>query len=152
MIWCGEGFDRISQRVLADGAELLVTPLSTIFQKNYEQKKIPEQWSVSKVIPLHNKGPKNQIENYRPISNLCSTSKVFEKLILKRLLEINSIYNGDITGKHQHGFKKQKSTSTLTLQLQSLIARALDKDNYVIMGILDLSAAFDMVNMDLLLK
>ena len=147
-----EGFDRIPQRVLADGAELLVTPLSTIFQKIYDQKKIPEQWSVSKVIPLHKKGPKNQIENYRPISNLCSTSKVFEKLILKRLLEINSIYNVDITGKHQHGFKKQKSTSTLTLQLQSLIAKALDEDNYVIMASLDLSAAFDVVNTDLLLE
>ena len=30
-------------------------------------------------------GFKNKIENYRPISNLCSTSKNFEKLILKRI-------------------------------------------------------------------
>ena len=37
-------------------------------------------------------------------------------------------------------------------QLQSLIARALDGDNSVIMASLDLSAAFNVVNPDLLLK
>ena len=36
--------------------------------------------------------------------------------------------------------------------MQSLIARALNEDNYVIMASLDISAAFDVVNTDLLLK
>ena len=146
-----EGYDRIPQRILSDGAELLVFPLTTLFEKIYSQKKIPEQWSIAKVIPIHKKGPKNNVENYRPISNLCSTSKVFEKLILKQLQKIESIQNTDITGKHQHGFKRNRSTSTLALQLQSLISRALDEDNYVAMASLDLSAAFDVVNTELLL-
>ena len=146
-----EGFDRIPQRILADGAEFLLIPLEIIFEKIYNQNAIPEQWTIAKIIPLHKKGPKNKIENYRPIANLCSTSKIFERLILKRLLELNSIHKIDITGNHQHGFKKLKSTSTLNLQLQSIIARALDEDNYVLMASLDLSAAFDVVNIDLLL-
>jgi hypothetical protein len=146
-----EGYDRIPQRILSDGAELLVFPLTTLFEKIYSQKNIPEQWSIAKVIPIHKKGPKNNVENYRPISNLCSTSKVFEKLILKQLQKIESIQNTDITGKHQHGFKRNRSTSTLALQLQSLISRALDEDNYVAMASLDLSAAFDVVNTELLL-
>ena len=83
---------------------------------------------------------------------MCSASKFFEKLILKRLLELSTLNNIDLTGKHQHGFKRQKSTATLSLQIQSLIARALDEDNYVMMASLDLSAAFDVVNIDLLLK
>ena len=147
-----EGYDRIPQRILADGAEILVKPLTSLFERIYNQNKIPDQWSIAKVIPLHKKGPKNKIENYRPIANLCSSTKIFEKLILKRLLELNTLHNIDLTGKHQHGFKRNKSTSTLSLQLQSLIARALDEDNYVIMASLDLSAAFDVVNIDLLLK
>ena len=36
--------------------------------------------------------------------------------------------------------------------MQSLVARALDEDNYVAMARLDLSAAFDVVNILLLLK
>ena len=51
-----------------------------------------------------------------------------------------------------HGFKKNKSTTTLGLRLQSLIARALDENNYVLMASVDLSSAFDVVNIKLLLK
>ena len=47
--------------------------------------KIPEQWKVAKIIPIFKKGSKVSIENYRPIANLCSASKVFEKLILKQI-------------------------------------------------------------------
>ena len=147
-----EGFDRIPQRILVDGANILINPLSKLFEKIYFQKQIPEQWLIAKVTPIHKKGPKNQIENYRPIANLCSTSKIFEKLILKRIQAIEIFHNADLTGKQQHGFKKCKSTSTLALQLQSLIARALDDDNYVLMASVDLSAAFDVVNIDLLMK
>ena len=147
-----EGYDRIPQRVLTDGAESLTAPLSGLFKRIYEQKIIPQQWSVAKVIPIHKKGLKSDIENYRPIANLCSTSKLFEKLILKRMLAIEKLNGTDITGKEQHGFKRNKSTSTLSLQLQSLIARALDEDKYAFMASIDLSAAFDVVNIDLLLQ
>ena len=78
-----EGYNRIPQRILADGAKILVRPLTTLFKKINVQSKIPEQWSFAKVIPLHKKGPKNIIENYGPIANYCSTLKIFEKIILK---------------------------------------------------------------------
>ena len=44
------------------------------------------------------------------------------------------------------------STTALALQLQSFIAEALDEDNYVLMASIDLSVAFNIVNIDLLLK
>ena len=92
------------------------------------------------------------IENYRPISNLCSTSKIFEKLILQRLNELETINNISLTGKPQHGFKKGHSTATLGILIQSLLANALDKNQYALMASLDLSAAFDVVNIELLIK
>ena len=60
--------------------------------------------------------------------------------------------NVDLTGKEQHGFKKGRGTASAGLQLQSLIARALDDDEFVAMASLDLSAAFDVVNVPLLIK
>ena len=108
-----EGFDRIPQRILVDGADVLVHPLTNLFNKIYSQKKIPEQWLVSKVIPIHKKGPRNDIKNYRPIANLCSTSKIFERLILKRIQTLEIENNIDITGKQQHGFKKKKKAQRL---------------------------------------
>ena len=71
---------------------------------------------------------------------------------MKRIQTLEIENKIDITGKQQHGFKKNKSTMTLALQIQSLVARALDDDNYVLMASLDLSAAFDVVNVDLLMK
>ena len=49
----------------------------------------------------------------------------------------------DLTGKQQHGFKQNKSTATAGALLQSIIARAADKNCYVVMASLDLSMAFD---------
>ena len=58
----------------------------------------------------------------------------------------------NLAGKEQHGFTKGKSTATAGLVLQSLIARALDDDHLVLLASLDLSAAFDIVNVELLVK
>ena len=148
-----EGFDRIPQRILKDGAEVLINPLTVLFNKVYVQKTIPGQWLVAKTIPVFkNKGDKKDIESYRPVANLCSTSKIFEKLILKRILEIEDENNVDLTGKNQPGFKKKRSTSTLSSQLQSIIGRALDEDKFVLVASLDFSSSFDVVNVDLLIK
>ena len=147
-----EGYDRIPQRILKDGIDLLKFPLSVLFNQIYIQKKIPEQWLIAKVIPIFKKGSNTKIENYRPISNLCSTSKVYERLILQRLQTLEKLKNVDLTGKPQHGFKKKHSTNTAGLKIQSILARALNDGEYAIMASLDLSSAFDVVNIDLLLR
>jgi hypothetical protein len=147
-----EGYDRIPQRILADGIDHLVMPLSHLFSLIYYHNEIPSQWLIAKVCPIFKKGNKNEISNYRPISNLCSTSKIFEKLILKRILEIQEESKIDLTGVEQHGFKAQKSTASAGLIIQSIIARAVDSDNFALMASIDLSAAFDLVNIELLMK
>ena len=157
-----EGYDRIPVRILADARDILLDPMTDLFQKFLEQTDlfqkiyatglIPEQWKVSKIIPIFKKGDKSKIENYRPIANLCAGSKVFEKLILKQIHYLESKNLLDLTGKQQHGFKKIKSTATAGRLLQSIISRATDDDCFVLMASLDLSAAFDLVNIELLMK
>ena len=148
-----EGYDRIPQKILHDGANILSVPMQKLMQLIYKEKKVPDQWLVAKTFPVFkNKGNKKDIENYRPIANLCSSSKVFEKLILKRILDIQEEAKIDLTGVNQHGFKKNKSTSTLSVELLSMIARAIDNDECVMVCSIDLSSAFDLVNIDLLLK
>ena len=147
-----EGYDRIPVCALVDSKEILLDPLFSLFSKIYKTKQIPEQWKISKIVPIHKKGPKDCIENYRPVANLCSASKIFEKLILKQIHYLESTNKLDLTGKQQHGFKKNKSTATVGTLLQSLIARAADENCYVVMASLDLSMAFDLVNIELLLK
>jgi hypothetical protein len=46
---------------------------------------MPEQWLVAKALKIFKKGAKKDKENYRPIANLCPSSKNFEKLIMKKI-------------------------------------------------------------------
>ena len=121
-----EGFDRIPVSAMLDARESLLDPMSTLIEKIYNTGKLPEQWKVSKIIPTHKKGSKTEIENYRPIANLCSSSKIFQKLILKQIHYLEQTNKLDLTGKHQHGFKRNKSTATAGALLQSIISRAAD--------------------------
>ena len=65
---------------------------------------------------------------------------------MEKLNEVN------LAGKQQHGFVKGKSTATAGLLIQSMIARALDDNEVVLLASLDLSAAFDIVNVGLLIR
>ena len=88
----------------------------------HNQTSILAQWLISKTIPIYkSKGEKTDIENFRPISNLCSVSKIFEKLIRKRFLDIMTEQDADLTGNPQHGFKKSRSTTNLYSQFKRLL-------------------------------
>jgi hypothetical protein len=72
------------------------------------------------------------------------TSKVFEKFILKRIVEIEEQNMTDLTGQEQHGFKKYKSTVSPCLVIQSTISSMLDDNNYIVSVSFDLTTAFEM--------
>ena len=146
------GYDRIPMKVFFDCRFILAEQITMLFNKIIDTKIIPDQWKVSKTIPLHKKGDKKDIENYRPISNICSLAKIFERVILLKISTLEAINNVDLTGTHQHGFKKGHSTVSAMLEIQDRLATGLDKGKYGAMMSLDLSAAFDVVNHNKLFK
>jgi hypothetical protein len=129
------GYDNILLIVLKDGAEVLASPFTKLFAKIYETKELPYQWKISRTLPLFKKGNKKNINSYQPISNLCSSSKIFERLMLSRLTDIEALNNVDLTGKSQHGFKKGKSTVTALKEIQNQRATKIDQGQYVAMGL-----------------
>ncbi len=145
------GFDNVPVKLLKDGAEILAAPMHKLMNLVYEKKRVPEIWKTSRIIPLFKKGKKNKIENYRPISNLCASSKIFERLLLSRI-DIEKEARVDIFGKTQHGFRRGRSTVTAAIELQANIAESMDDNCYVAVASLDLSAAFDVINTVLLMK
>ena len=146
------GYDRVPLVFLKDGSEVLAPIITDLMKKIYEEKRAPEQWKIARILPLHKKGRKEEIVNYRPISNLCSLSKVYEKLILMRVEEIGENEGVDITGDSQYRFKKNCGTETACLEIQSKIAAICDEGKCAAMSSLDLSAAFDVVNRPLLIR
>ena len=71
---------------------------SVFLKKRFASGHIPTQWKQANVVPVHKKGNKSQVSNYRPISLLCIVSKVMERYIY------NSVYNivEPIINTHQH--------------------------------------------------
>ena len=147
-----EGYDRIPQCILNEGMELLLQPTHKLFNLIYTNRKIPEQWSISKIVLIFKTGNKYEIDNYPPIANLCAMTKVYEQLIKDGLRDIESKTKCDLMGESRHGFKQKRSTTTAGMTIQSILTRALDQDNYALMSSIDLSAVFDVVNIKLLLK
>jgi len=115
----------------------------------YVTKTIPNQWKVARILPLNKKGAKNNFNNYRPISNLCVATKIFEKCILKHIGSLAE--EGNLFTERQHSFRKGRSTISAARVLQREISKAMDDNNYVAVVSLDLSSAFDVVNTELLL-
>lgn len=123
-----------------------------LFEKIEASNEVPYKWKTSRMIPLFKKGDRTRPENYRPISNLCSLAKVFEKCILDYMQEAALLNNINLTNKRQYGFKRGHSTVHLALHLQQIIANALDAGKFAGIVSLDLSSAFDIIPHELLFK
>jgi hypothetical protein len=146
------GPDNVPLIFLRDGATQLLGIVTFLMNQVFFERKIPRQWKEAKIIPLHKRGKKDVVENYRPISNLNSITKIFEMLVKNRIKEIEESEGIDLTGNNQHGFKPGRSTITACLDLQQRIAEAADDGSFVAVASTDLTAAFDVVNFSLLLK
>jgi hypothetical protein len=142
------GPDDISINYIKDAIEELAPIFKFIYDKAALFAKTPHQWKTAKIIPIHKKGKKDNPENYRPISLLCSIGKIFEKCVLN-LMSAN--FGQSLPSSFQHGFRKNHSTTTAALTIQNSIAKALDNKKKVVVVSTDMSAAFDLLDKDILL-
>ena len=88
--------------------------------------------------------------NYRPIWILPILSKIFEKLVHKRL--VNYLGKYKLLIKHQYSFQKGKSTEHAILDLHKDIVEAIEKKEKACAIFLNFAKAFDTVNHKILLK
>ena len=92
----------------------------------------------------------NILKNYRPVSNLTFLGKLIERVVLKRLNEHLSTNN--LNCPEQFAYKKHHSTETLLIKIVNDLMIAADEKSATVVMLLDLSAAFDTVDHDLLLR
>jgi len=101
------GHDQIPAVAYKDSLKFTLPHLTKLFNMVEANGCIPDNWRIAKIIPVHKKGPKNQASNYRPVSNLCTISKIYERLILAYIYELEEKTKILLTGRHQHGFVKK---------------------------------------------
>ena len=114
----------------------------------FETGIFPDLCKLAKVIPIYKNDDALLCENYRPISLLSIFSKLFEKLIYRRMykfLDVNNlIYN------RQFGFKTNYSNEHTLISLTENIKNLLNCGNVVCGVFIDLEKAFDTVKHNIL--
>jgi len=111
---------------------------------------VPSSLKVAKVIPIHKKGDKTSVNNYRPISLLSIFDKILEKLMYKRIY--NFLVKNNVLYHYQFGFRKGHSTILALIELTDPIYSHIDSGDYILGLYFDLQKAFDTVNHKILLN
>ena len=104
---------------------------------------------VSPIIKDEN-GDREDFKNYRPISNTPILAKIIEKTILVQLSKYLS--DSQLYIESQSAYRKEHSCETAVLKIVNDIQSEIDDNNMVILLMLDLSAAFDTIDQDILLS
>ncbi len=113
---------------------------------------VPTALKTAVVVPILKKVSLDPdiLKNYRPVSNLPYLAKLLEKVVCKRLQDhkmINSLYEPA-----QSAYRAGHSTETAVLKVHNDILRSIDDGHCVFLVLLDLSAAFDTVHHETLLR
>ncbi|MBS0018978.1 MAG: reverse transcriptase family protein [Candidatus Sulcia muelleri] len=109
----------------------------------------PDKLKVSKVIPIHKRGPRDDCANYRPISIVPTLSKVLERLIHEQLSSF--LESNKLLSKNQYGFRPNHSTVEATQDLILNCFEGLENNLNVLFRSFDMSKAFDTVSHHILL-
>ena len=126
-------------------AEYLAPKLSVILRKLARSGSFCACWSLGNITPVCKcaSGSFNPSE-YRPISITPILSKVFERLLAKRLsafAELNHLFPW-----LQFGFRRGLGTCDALLTISTIVQKSLDSGQEVRLVGIDFSAAFDRVN------
>ena len=105
---------------------------------------VPQAFKNAHVTPLLKKPSpsKDDMKNYRPVSNLSFISKVLEKVVAKRIQ--SHLFSTNSSNPFQSAYKKFHSTEAALLKIHNDILMAMDKGKVTALALLDLSAAFDL--------
>ena len=144
------GLDNIGPRFLKDGAEHLKKPVSFIVNLSIETSTVPNELKSARVTALHKKNSKLDVGNYRPISILCSISKILEKSVHCQLVEY--LKQNKLLYDYQSGFRFGYSTETCLIWLSDFIREQSSKGLYTGVALLDVQKAFDSVDHAILCK
>ena len=124
----------------------------SIINESLTKGEFPNDFKSAIVKPLLKKPSldKDELKNYRPVSNLHFISKVIKKLVAKRLEEHMSEYS--MYDLMQSAYTLVYSTETALVKINYDIFSSLDAGKCTVLVSLDLSAAFDTINHNVLLN
>ena len=144
--------DPVPTNVLKQIVDLLAPYIVQLFNSSLNAGQFPAAFRQAFVTPVVKKPglDATDVSSYRPISNLPVLSKLLERIVVRQLLDY--LTSADLLPTLQSGYRARHSTETAVLRVLSDILSAVDRGDVAALVLLDLSAAFDTVDHDILLQ
>ena len=79
------GIDEIPTKLIKLNVIIFAKIICYLINKTIKDAEYPEIFKTGKIIPIHKKGDKTDMNNYRPISILSNIGEIFDKVIYIRL-------------------------------------------------------------------
>ena len=142
-----DGFPAVLLKKCKDS---LKTPIRLIWQNSVNNSDIPACMKLGIITPIHKGGSRGEPKNYRPVSLTSHIIKIFERIIVKKLvqyLERNNLLNNG-----QHGFRKERSCLSQLLEHYQALSEALEDWEVAEVLYIDFAKAFDKVDHGVLMR
>jgi len=145
-----KGHDGITSELFKLINDDICSSITIIINQSLNSGIFPSRLKIAKITPIHKKGSKDKIENYRPISVLPIISKIFETTIFDQITMYFKTNN--MFCPQQYGYKQNSSTELAALDLTDRVVEQLNNKCIPINFFLDLSKAFDSIDHNILIS
>lgn len=143
------GHDGLSTKLLKNLTNVIANPLTILINKSLVEGVVPDSIKIAKVLPIYKKDDPYNIQNYRPISLLPAFSKIFEKVVFKRLYMF--LQTKEAIFEKQYGFRPKHSTIDAMHDFLRNIYDVYERNEDGIGIFIDFTKAFDTIDHKLLL-
>lgn len=138
------GEDGIASEAWIYGREETVKAIAKVIKEVWEGKELPKEWKGGIIKPIYKKGCRDDVENYRGITLMDTTYKIYAEWIRRRLNK--EIEEKGVLDKTQFGFRKGKGTAEAIYVVSEIIEKRIRKEKgKLFVCFADLKAAFDKV-------
>ena len=142
--------DSLPTNILKEGIDIILPIVTKIVNTSLKTGEFANVWKSAIVRPLLKKtNLELLLSNYRPVSNLSFISKVVEKAAL---LRFNShCEQNKLMPDYQSAYRTNYSCETAVTKLTNDLLWSMENQNVSALAAIDLSAAFDTVDHNILL-
>lgn len=141
---CAIGWDNIPAKILKLCSSSLVPIITHICNCAINSGTFPKALKRAVVHPIYKAGAKDDVSNYRPISVLCSLSKILERILNSNLTKF--LAKNNLIANNQYGFRSGISTEDAVNDFTNSLVDKLDNGLRCYGIFLDLTKAFDSVS------
>ena len=136
------GGDGIPAEVWKRGGDNLLSRLHQLITNAWEVDSAPQAWNDASIVTIFKKGDQTDCGNYRGISLLSMTGRIFARILLNRL---PTHITPEVVPETQCGFRCNRSTVDMIFCLRQLQEKCIEQDRPLYKVFVDLSKAFDTV-------